>query len=241
MIQLENVWRSYQVGDQDLHALRDVSISVPDGGYAAIMGPSGSGKSTLLNILGCLDRPTRGTYRLDGQDVGTLPEADVSEIRRHKVGFVFQSFHLVSRLSAAENVALPMVLAGTPPDERLERVAAALEAVGVAARADHRPGELSGGECQRVALARATVMRPRVLLADEPTGNLDSRSGSQVMELLEGLNADGLTLLVVTHDPGIGRRAERVILLRDGEVDRELLGSDLPESVGVVASAGPPA
>ena len=239
MIELDRVWRSYQVGDHSLDALQDVSMSVPDGGYVAIMGPSGSGKSTLLNILGCLDRPTRGTYRLDGQDVGALPEAEISEIRRHKIGFVFQSFHLVSRLSAAENVALPMVLAGIPPDERAERVAAALDAVGVGPRADHRPNELSGGECQRVAIARATVMQPRVLLADEPTGNLDSAAGSQVMELLEGMNASGLTLAVVTHDPGIGRRAERVVLLRDGQIDRELMGRDLGEAPGIVAERAP--
>jgi len=235
VIELDRVWRSYQVGDQPLHALQDVSVTVPDGGYIAIMGPSGSGKSTLLNILGCLDRPSRGVYRLDGEDVGALPEDEISEIRRHKIGFVFQSFHLVARLSAAENVALPMLLAGTPPAERAERVEAALAAVGMSGRAEHRPNELSGGERQRVAIARATVMRPKVLLADEPTGNLDSASGSQVMELLESMNEQGLTFVVVTHDPGIGRRADRVVLLRDGRVDREIAGSELGAGAGILA------
>jgi putative ABC transport system ATP-binding protein len=238
VIELDRVWRSYQVGEQPLHALQDVSIVIPDGGYVAIMGPSGSGKSTLLNIIGCLDRPSQGVYRLDGEDVGALPEEEISEIRRHKIGFVFQSFHLVARLSASENVALPMLLAGTPPLERTERVTAALDAVGMGGRADHRPNALSGGERQRVAIARATVMRPKVLLADEPTGNLDSGSGSQVMKLLEGMNANGLTLVVVTHDPGIGRRANRVVLLRDGRVDREIPGSELGLAVGSIAEAG---
>jgi putative ABC transport system ATP-binding protein len=237
VIELDQVWRSYQVGEQPLHALQDVSVVVPDGGYIAIMGPSGSGKSTLLNILGCLDRPSQGVYRLDGEDVGSLPEEEISEIRRHKIGFIFQSFHLVARLSAAENVALPMLLAGTSPEERAERVASALEAVGMSERAGHRPNALSGGERQRVAIARATVMRPKVLLADEPTGNLDSASGSQVMELLEGMNASGLTFVVVTHDPGIGQRADRVLLLRDGRLDREIAGSELGGGLGILASS----
>jgi putative ABC transport system ATP-binding protein len=237
VIELDQVWRSYQVGEQPLHALQDVSVVVPDGGYVAIMGPSGSGKSTLLNILGCLDRPSQGVYRLDGEDVGSLPEEEISEIRRHKIGFIFQSFHLVARLSAAENVALPMLLAGTSPEERAERVASALEAVGMSERAGHRPNALSGGERQRVAIARATVMRPKVLLADEPTGNLDSASGSQVMELLEGMNASGLTFVVVTHDPGIGQRADRVLLLRDGRLDREIAGSELGGGLGILASS----
>jgi putative ABC transport system ATP-binding protein len=188
------------------------------GEYVAVMGPSGSGKSTLLNILGCLDRPTEGVYRLDGDDVGALSEDEVSAIRRHKIGFVFQTFHLVPRLSAAENVAFPMVFAGVPRGERSERVAAALAAVGLARRAAHRPSELSGGECQRVAIARAMVMRPQVLLADEPTGNLDSVAGRQVMDLLEEMNAGGLTLLVVTHDPAIAARASRVLIMKDGRI-----------------------
>ena len=227
MIELNGVWKTYQVGDQQLHALKDVTLEVEDGGYLAVMGPSGSGKSTLLSILGCLDRPTRGSYRLDGDEVGSLDEPELSEIRRWKLGFVFQSFHLVPRLEAAENVALPMVLAGIPQNERSERVAKALDAVGLAERARHRPAELSGGECQRVAIARSMVMRPRLLLADEPTGNLDSKSGSSVMELLEAMNADGLTLVVVTHDANIGRRANNVVVLRDGEIDHLVPGSEL--------------
>jgi putative ABC transport system ATP-binding protein len=227
MIELNEVWKTYQVGDQQLHALKNVSLDIEDGGYLAVMGPSGSGKSTMLSILGCLDRPTRGSYRLDGDEVASLDEPELSEIRRWKLGFVFQSFHLVPRLEAAENIALPMVLAGIPQDERRERVAQALDAVGLAKRARHRPAELSGGECQRVAIARSMVMRPRLLLADEPTGNLDSKAGTSVMELIEGLNADGLTLVVVTHDANIGRRAKMVVVLRDGEIDQLVPGSEL--------------
>jgi len=227
MIELEEVCKTYQVGEQPLRALKDVSASISDGGYVAVMGPSGSGKSTLLSILGCLDRPTAGSYRLDGHEVGSLSESELSEIRRYKIGFVFQSFHLVPRLDAAENVALPMVLAGIPPDERRERVAAALDAVGLGERAQHRPAELSGGEGQRVAIARSTVMRPRLLLADEPTGNLDTAAGEQVMALLEDMNANGLTLVVVTHDPNVGRRANSVLVLRDGRVARQVAGRDL--------------
>jgi putative ABC transport system ATP-binding protein len=206
------------MGEEPLRALDDVSEVIEAGEYVAVMGPSGSGKSTLLNILGCLDRPTEGVYRLDGDDVGALSEDEVSAIRRHKIGFVFQTFHLVPRLSAAENVAFPMVFAGVPRGERSERVAAALAAVGLARRAAHRPSELSGGECQRVAIARAMVMRPQVLLADEPTGNLDSVAGRQVMDLLEEMNAGGLTLLVVTHDPAIAARASRVLIMKDGRI-----------------------
>lgn len=238
MIELTDVWRTYQVGGQPLHALERISESIAPGDYVAVMGPSGSGKSTLLNILGCLDRPSSGSYRLDGDEVGTLAEPDLSEIRRHKIGFVFQSFHLVARLDAAENVALPMVLAGVPVEERQERVAAALNAVGLAKRARHRPAELSGGESQRVAIARATVMRPRILLADEPTGNLDSAAGRQVMDLLEHMNADGLTLIVVTHDPNIGRRARRALMLSDGRITRRIAGRDLPRAQNLPPPAG---
>jgi putative ABC transport system ATP-binding protein len=206
------------MGGQPLHALDDVSERIEDGDYVAVMGPSGSGKSTLLNVIGCLDRPDSGHYRLDGQDVNALSEDGLSAIRRDKIGFVFQTFHLVPRLTAEENVAFPMIFAGIPRAERHERVMEALEAVGLADRSRHRPGELSGGERQRVAVARATVMRPQVLLADEPTGNLDTLSGQQVMDLLEGMNARGLTLLVVTHDPGIAARAKRTLLMRDGRI-----------------------
>jgi putative ABC transport system ATP-binding protein len=238
VIELEHVSRVYQMGDERLHALDDVSETIQAGEYVALMGPSGSGKSTLLNVVGCLDRPTQGRYRLDGQDVGTLPENELSEIRRHKIGFVVQTFDLVARLTAAENVAFPMIFAGVPRPERRRRVGAALEAVGLSARAGHRPAELSGGERQRVALARATVMRPRVMLADEPTGNLDTAAGRQVMELLERMNAEGLTLLVVTHDPAIAARSGRVLVMRDGRIERRIAGSALA-AAATPAGAGP--
>jgi putative ABC transport system ATP-binding protein len=239
MIELRDVSRSYATGGEPLLALDRVTTSLPDGGYVAVMGPSGSGKSTLLNILGCLDRPTSGHYHLDGAEVGSLSEAELSMVRRYKIGFVFQSFHLVPRLSAAENVALPMLLAGVPVDERNARVNDALLAVGLAQRAAHRPAELSGGECQRVAIARGTVMQPRILLADEPTGNLDSRAGGQVMDLIEGMNAAGLTLVVVTHDPQIGRRAREVLLLEDGRVAEPQPSGDPP--AGAAMGPGSPA
>ena len=218
MIELVDLTRHYRVGDQTVKALQAVSLTIPDGDYAAIMGPSGSGKSTLLHLLGCLDRPTSGSYRLDGREVGQLDESELAEVRSRKIGFVFQFFHLVPRLSAAANVELPMILSGTRPAERRERSAAALAAVGLSDRADHRPDQLSGGQRQRVAIARATVMRPSILLADEPTGNLDRASGNEIMELLQGMNRDGLTLLVVTHDPDVGNKARRVIRLVDGLV-----------------------
>jgi putative ABC transport system ATP-binding protein len=227
MIELEHVSRIYLMGEEALHALDGVSEVIEAGEYVAVMGPSGSGKSTMLNLLGCLDRPTEGVYRLDGEEVGSLPEDEVSAIRRHKIGFVFQTFHLVPRLSAAENVAFPMVFAGISRTERRERVAAALEAVGLAKRASHRPAELSGGECQRVAIARAMVMRPQVILADEPTGNLDSAAGRQVMDLLERMNQGGLTLIVVTHDPAVASRAGRVLIMKDGSIVERLTGAAL--------------
>lgn len=228
MIELSHVERIYQVGDEEVHALRDVDLGIDAGEYVAIMGPSGSGKSTLLNILGALDRPTAGTYRLDGVDVGALGEEDLPAIRRHKIGFVFQSFHLVARLTAAQNVELPMVFAGMPHRERSEKVARALDAVGLSPRASHRPDQLSGGERQRVAIARAIVLGPKILLADEPTGNLDSGSGGEVVRLLERMNGEGLTLIVVTHDPAIGGRARRRIRLADGRVVDDLIQPGVP-------------
>ena len=186
------------------------------------MGPSGSGKSTLLNLLGCLDRPTSGHYVLDGQDVSRLVDAELTRIRRHKIGFVFQSFHLVPRLTAAANVELPMTFAGIERTERRKRVGEALEAVGLTERRDHRPEQLSGGERQRVAIARAVVLRPAILLADEPTGNLDRSAGAEVIDLLERMNRDGLTLIIVTHDPEIARRAPHRIRLSDGRLVDEV-------------------
>ena len=217
MISLQDISRTFEVGGRPVHALRGVDLDMDRGEYIAIMGPSGSGKSTLLNILGCLDRPTSGVYRLDGQDVGPMSDRELSRIRGHKIGFVFQFFHLISRLKARENIELPMLFAGVEPEERSRRVERALREVGLPERADHRPEQLSGGERQRVAIARAIVMQPSILLADEPTGNLDSASGGEVIGLIEKLNAEGLTLIVVTHDPEVGRRARRLIRLRDGE------------------------
>ncbi len=227
MIQLEHVARVFPVGDTEVRALDDVSEHVRPGEHVAIMGPSGSGKSTLLNVIGCLDRPTAGRYVLDGREVSGLDDAELTLVRRQVIGFVFQSFHLVPRLNAAENVELPMVFAGIAREERRARVTAELGAVGLTARMDHRPDQLSGGERQRVAVARAMIMRPRLLLADEPTGNLDSRSGQQVLELLDRLHADGLTLVVVTHDASVARRAERVILMRDGRIVRRVTPAEL--------------
>ena len=218
MIALRGLTRHYQVGDQIVRALDGVDLDVPDGDYVAIMGPSGSGKSTLLHLLGCLDRPTAGSYRLDGSEVGTLDDAALADVRSRKIGFVFQFFHLVPRLDASANVALPMLLAGVRPAERRERARAALAAVGLTDRADHRPDQLSGGQRQRVAIARATVMKPSILLADEPTGNLDSVSGGEILALLEGMNRNGLTLVVVTHDPQVGQRARRVVRMVDGKI-----------------------
>jgi len=216
VIELEGICRTFTVGDQQVGALRDVSLHIARGEHVSIMGPSGSGKSTLLNILGLLDRPDAGAYRLEGNDVTELDEAGQARVRRERIGFVFQFFHLVPYLTAEENVELPLVLAGVAPTERRERVAASLRAMGIADRAHHRPDQLSGGQRQRVAIARATVTEPAVLLADEPTGNLDRRSGSDVIKILEGLRDSGLTLIVVTHDAEIGERARRRIRMVDG-------------------------
>lgn len=216
MIELRGISRTYDLGGRPVHALRDLDLEVPSGEYVSVMGPSGSGKSTLLNVLGCLDRPSAGTYRLDGDEVGRLDDQALSLVRRHKIGFVFQAFHLVPRLTAAGNVELPMVFAGIDPKERREKTHGALEAVGLADRMEHRPDQLSGGERQRVAIARSVVMNPSILLADEPTGNLDSKSGGEVIGLLERMNAEGLTLVVVTHDAAIGSRARLGVRLADG-------------------------
>ena len=216
MIEMRGICRDYLVGAGAVHALRDINLTIDDGEYVSIMGPSGSGKSTLLNVIGCLDRPSAGTYRLDGRNVAALDDQAVARIRGHKIGFVFQSFHLVPRLTAAGNVELPMLLAGVEREVRLARVSQALDAVGLSGRAHHKPEQLSGGECQRVAIARAIVMGPAVLLADEPTGNLDSASGAEIVALLERMNTQGLTLIVVTHDPNIGRRAHMHLDMVDG-------------------------
>ena len=218
MIELTGVSRTWEVGGRPVHALRDVTLSIDAGEYVSVMGPSGSGKSTLLSLLGGLDRPTAGSYRFEGREVASLPDDDLSRLRRERIGFVFQSFHLVPRMTALENVALPLLLAGVAPKDRTARAAEALASVGLSPRLDHRPDQLSGGEKQRVCLARAVVTRPGLLLADEPTGNLDSASGAEIVALLERLHASGITLLVVTHDAGIGGRARRRVRLADGRV-----------------------
>ena len=218
MIELAGIDRVFHLGESEVHALRSVSLDIRAGEYVSVMGPSGSGKSTLLNVLGLLDRPDAGTYRLEGRDVTELGPEVQARVRRERIGFVFQAFHLVPRLSAAENIALPMMLAGVPPRERAERVGQALADYDLTDRAGHRPDQLSGGQRQRVAIARATVMRPALILADEPTGNLDRASGKEAIALLEALNAGGVTLVVVTHDPQIGERARRRIVMEDGRV-----------------------
>jgi putative ABC transport system ATP-binding protein len=218
MIRLEALTRTFQVGDALVRALDQVDLAIEAGEYLSIMGPSGSGKSTLLNVLGLLDTPSSGSYWLDGVNTSTMSDDQLAATRQRQIGFVFQSFHLVPRMTSLENVELPMLLAGMPAGERAERGRRALEGVGLADRRDHRPAQLSGGERQRVAIARAIVMQPKLLLADEPTGNLDTTSGAEVVRIMEALNAAGLTLVVVTHDPQIGERARRRLKLRDGRV-----------------------
>lgn len=226
MIELEHVSRIFQVGDQQVHALDNIDLRIDQGEYLSIMGPSGSGKSTLLHILGLLDRPTAGRYLLGGTDVTALSDEEQARTRREKIGFVFQFFHLVPRLTAAENIGLPLVLAGLPPAERKPRIDGALRAMNITDRAHHRPEQLSGGQRQRVAIARATIMEPAVILADEPTGNLDRASGKDVVIALEKLNQRGITLIVVTHDPALGNRARRRVQMVDGRIveDRRLEG-----------------
>ena len=218
MIQLQQVQRMFEVGDEKVYALDDINLQIEHGEYLSIMGPSGSGKSTLLHIVGLLDRPTKGSYSLDGQDVTTLSDVEQAHVRRDKMGFVFQSFHLISRLTAAQNVELPLMLAGVEPEERRPRVEKILEAFHLSDRAQHRPEQLSGGQRQRVAIARAAVMEPGALLADEPTGNLDRHSGKEVLDILETLNQNGITLIVITHDPEIGARSRRQIQMVDGRI-----------------------
>ncbi len=216
MISLQHIHRDFQVGDQVVHALDEVNLEISAGEYVSIMGPSGSGKSTLLNLIGLLDRPSDGHYLLNSEDVTTLSDKEQAETRNRQIGFVFQAFHLVPRLTAAENVELPLMLAGMPPEERKPRVTQTLESLGLTDRAHHKPDQLSGGQRQRVAIARATVTEPKVLLADEPTGNLDHKSGDDVINVLESLNNKGITLLVVTHDHELGERAQRQLKMRDG-------------------------
>ena len=221
MIQLENIQREFVVGDQIVHALQDINLIVSQGEYLSIMGPSGSGKSTLLNVIGLLDRPNSGTYKLDDQEITSFSDDQLAEVRQKKIGFIFQFFQLLPRLTAQENVELPMVLSGINPAERNRRARETMEALDIQDRAHHRPDQLSGGQQQRVAIARATVMQPNVILADEPTGNLDRHSSSEVVAILEQLNQDGMSLIVVTHDPEIGKRAKRQIRMVDGRIEND--------------------
>jgi putative ABC transport system ATP-binding protein len=218
MIQLENIHSYFQVGEQTVHALNDITITINKGEYISVMGPSGSGKSTLLNVIALLDQPSSGRYLLNNQDVTQRSDDELAKVRRENIGFVFQFFHLIPRLSAAENVEMPMILAGIPVKERKQRVAQALASVNLQDRSSHRPDQLSGGQLQRVAIARAMIMRPEILLADEPTGNLDSKSGMEIIELLESLNQQGVTLMIITHDQTVGNRAQRQIRIVDGQI-----------------------
>jgi len=221
LIEISEVVKTYTMGEIAVEALRGVSIDVAAGEFAAIMGPSGSGKSTLLNIIGCFDRPTRGQYRLAGDDVSSLDADALAETRNRTLGFVFQSFNLLARTSAVENVELPLVYAGVHPRLRRERAVAALERVGLGDRLHHHPSQLSGGQQQRVAIARALVNQPRLVLADEPTGNLDSRASDEMMTLLAGLAAEGITIVLVTHEPDVAARARRVIVVHDGLIQED--------------------
>ena len=218
MIQLKNLSREFQVGNQVVHALDAIDLAISAGEYVSIMGVSGCGKTTLLNILGLLDTPSSGDYILSGINTSEMNDDEMANIRSTKIGFIFQSFHLIPRLTAAENVEIPMILAGHSQQMRAEKVTQALARVNLTDRSDHRPEQLSGGQRQRVAIARSIVMEPEVLLADEPTGNLDSTSGSEIVELIEELNQGGLTLILVTHDKEIGKRSNRVIRLLDGKI-----------------------
>lgn len=221
LIEVEKLEKTYEVGAERVHALRGISLGIDVNEYVAIMGPSGSGKSTLMNILGCLDTPTAGVYQLEGVAVSALADDDLARIRNRKIGFVFQTYNLLPRVDAFRNVELPLVYAGVGPQERGERAMAALEAVGLADRAHHRPNELSGGQCQRVAIARALVNNPSIILADEPTGNLDSATGEEILGVFHRLHGMGNTILIVTHEAYIAEQTLRVVHLRDGQVEED--------------------
>lgn len=218
MIEVSGVNKTFYLGDSAVHALDDINLQIDQGDYLSVMGPSGSGKSTLLNMLGLLDRPDGGRYLLNGIDTLSLDENERAGLRREQIGFVFQSYHLIPRLTARENIELPLMLSGTAPKQRHQAVKGILEKLGIMGRAHHLPNQLSGGERQRVAIGRSIVMKPSILLADEPTGNLDSHSGKEVTDILEALNRDGITLLIVTHDANMGNRARRHIRMVDGAI-----------------------
>ncbi len=221
LIRAEDLWRTYTMGAEEIHALRGVSFTIDPGEYVAIMGPSGSGKSTLMNLIGCLDSPSKGNYVLRGKMVSQMGDDELAEIRNREIGFVFQTFNLLPRASALHNVELPMVYAGIPKEERLARARRSLEMVDLGDRVTHKPNELSGGQRQRVAVARALVMGPSILLADEPTGNLDTATGEEIMRLFEKLNADGHTIILVTHEKDIADHAHRTIHIRDGKIESD--------------------
>ncbi|MDT8902240.1 ABC transporter ATP-binding protein [Anaeroselena agilis] len=235
-IALRDITKIYQMGDNTVHALAGVSLDVAAGEFTAIMGPSGSGKSTLMNILGCLDRPTSGSYLLDGEEVATLGDDALAIIRNRKIGFVFQSFNLLPRMSALQNVALPMVYAGVDRHSRLEKAAKALALVGLADRQHHRPNELSGGQRQRVAIARSLVNDPAIIMADEPTGNLDTKSGNEIMTIFHDLNKQGRTVVLITHEPDIAACAKRVVHVRDGIIIRDERGEEAAQCSGKASS-----
>ncbi len=235
IIRLENVSKTYGIEDTLVNALDGVSLTIAEGEYCSIMGPSGSGKSSAMNIIGCLDRPTQGRYYLDSLDVSTVPDAELARIRNQKLGFIFQQFHLLPQLSALENVMLPMIYGGIPAAERKERAVFALEKVGLTNRMANRPNQLSGGQQQRVAIARAIVGEPRVLLADEPTGALDSRTTQEVMDIFTNLNKSGITIVMVTHEPDVAKQTNRIVWFRDGAVVHSHL---TPSEIYSVAMAG---
>ena len=221
LIRAEDLWRTYVMGSEEIHALRGVSFTIDPGEYVAIMGPSGSGKSTLMNLIGCLDSPSKGNYVLRGKMVSQMGDDELAEIRNREIGFVFQTFNLLPRASALHNVELPMVYAGIPKEDRLARARRSLEMVDLGDRVAHKPNELSGGQRQRVAIARALVMGPSILLADEPTGNLDSTTGEEIMRLFEKLHSEGHTIILVTHEKDIADHAHRTIHIRDGKIESD--------------------
>jgi putative ABC transport system ATP-binding protein len=222
LIETRDLWKTYQMGDEEIHALRGVSIAIERGEYVAIMGPSGSGKSTLMNLIGCLDTPTKGTYLLNDKEVSQMNDNELARIRNEEIGFVFQTFNLLPRATALHNVELPLIYAGVPKKDRIDRAKAALEKVELTPRMHHRPNELSGGQRQRVAIARALVNNPSILLADEPTGNLDSKTGVEIMALFDRLHQAGNTIILVTHEADIAAHAHRVIAIRDGGIERDV-------------------
>lgn len=226
IIHLENINKSYYLGKQELPVLKNISMDIFKNEYVALMGPSGSGKSTLMNILGCLDSPTGGKYILNGKDVSGMPDNDLAEVRNKEIGFVFQQFNLLPRLTAAENVALPLVYSGIGKKERMERAMAVLDKVKLGDRSHHKPNELSGGQCQRVAIARALINNPSIILADEPTGNLDSKTSYEIMNILGKIQADGNTVILVTHEEDISTFAHRIIRLKDGEVETDKINTN---------------